>query len=177
MYGSGPSAAEHAAVLVAAARVRARHEDASREAPVRPSSAAREWVMAVARVAELVAVKVADAVVAAAVVLMVVLVVDLAAASVEAATGGGDGNNFATFSETWTKIRLAQFGAFFTDAIATTGADGLLYPKSQPRTGHTRALTHSLTHSPTHSLTLTPTNPHLPRGRLRGPRSPRSGPR
>ena len=28
--------------------------------------------------------------------------------------------------------------------------------KSQPRTGHTRALTHSLTHSPTHSLTLTP---------------------
>ena len=50
------------------------------------SSAAREWVMAVARVAELVAVKVADAVVAAAVVLMVVLVVDLAAATVEAAT-------------------------------------------------------------------------------------------
>ena len=57
--------------------------------------------MAVARVAELVAVKVADAVVAAAVVLIVVLVVDLAAATVEAATDGGDGNNFATFSETW----------------------------------------------------------------------------
>ena len=71
--------------------------------------------MAVARVAELVAVKVADAVVAAAVVLIVVLVVDLAAATVEAATDGG---RTATISRlfrklgSWSKIRLAQFERF-----------------------------------------------------------------
>ena len=106
VYGSGLSAAEHAAVLVAAARVRAHSRTRGRVARSASSAviggvtAAREWVMAVARVAELVAVKVADAVVAAAVVLMVVLVVDLAAATVEAATEAADGNNFATFSET-----------------------------------------------------------------------------
>ena len=47
------------------------------------TAAATEWVMAVARVAELVAVKVADAVVDAAMVLVGVLVVDVAAATVE----------------------------------------------------------------------------------------------
>ena len=63
------------------------------------TAAATEWVMAVARVAELVAVKVADAVVAAAVVLVGGLGGGLGGGDVGGGDEGGVGDNFASSSK------------------------------------------------------------------------------
>ena len=111
------------------------------------TAAATEWVMAVARVAELVAVKVADAVVAAAMVLVVVLVVDVAAATVEGATEAAGHTASKTIS------RIADHHNFvecpvrrvFTQQwayIETYGADCLLYGNPISRGIHNSMQTH-----------------------------------